>query len=103
MAALTISDVESRATESKGGKWGTREVPYLKANLKDLSVAAMAWVDDDNTRTARRTVSGHRQNKSEGRGEIGACPELRASGQSSPWQRAQRGPNVDGGTSSRWW
>jgi hypothetical protein len=64
MAALIVSDVESCATESKGGKWGTREVPYLK----DLSVAATTWVDDDNTKTARRTVSGRRQNESEGEG-----------------------------------
>jgi hypothetical protein len=33
-----------------------------------------------------------------GRGEIGACPGLRTSGRSSPWQKARRGSNDDGET-----
>jgi hypothetical protein len=39
-----------------------------------------------------------------GRGEIGACSELRTSRQSSPWRRARRGSDVDGETGSgrRW-
>jgi hypothetical protein len=44
-------------------------------------------------------VSAGRGNQG-GRGEIGACPELRTSRQSSPWQRARRGSDVDGETGS---
>jgi hypothetical protein len=43
----------------------------------------------------RRRVSAGRGNQG-GRGEIGACPELRTSRQSSPWQRAQQGSDFDG-------
>jgi hypothetical protein len=46
-------------------------------------------------------VSAGRGNQG-GRGEIGACPELRTSRQSSPWQRARRGSDVDGETGSAW-
>jgi hypothetical protein len=44
-------------------------------------------------------VSAGRGNQG-GRGEIGACLELRTSRQSSPWQRARRGSDVDGETGS---
>jgi hypothetical protein len=44
-------------------------------------------------------VSADRGNQG-GRGEIGACPELRTSRQSSPWQRARWGSDVDGETGS---
>jgi hypothetical protein len=40
-------------------------------------------------------VSAGRGNQG-GRGEIGACPGLRTSRRSSPWQRARRGSDVDG-------
>jgi hypothetical protein len=44
-------------------------------------------------------VSAGRGNEG-GRGEIGACPKLRTSRQSSPWQRVRRGSDVDGETGS---
>jgi hypothetical protein len=47
-------------------------------------------------------VSAGRENQG-GRGEIGACPELRTSRPSSPWPRARRGSDVDGETGSGRW
>jgi hypothetical protein len=47
----------------------------------------------------RTTVSAGRGIRG-GRGEIGARPGLRTSGRSSPWQKARRGSNGDGETSS---
>jgi hypothetical protein len=49
---------------------------------------------------AQRTMVSAGRGIRGGRGEIGARPELRTSGRSSPWQRARRGSNGDGGTSS---
>jgi hypothetical protein len=66
--------------------------------------AAVARVDCGEPRRLRRErrVSAGRGNWG-GRGEIGACPGLRTSRRSSPWQRARRGSNVDGGTGSGRW
>jgi hypothetical protein len=58
------------------------------------------------SRRWRTSASAQRTAVSAGRvirgggGGIGACPELRTSGRSSPWQRARRGSNGDGETSS---
>jgi hypothetical protein len=49
---------------------------------------------------AQRTAVSAGRGIRGGRGEIGARPELRTSGRSSPWQRARRGSNGDGETSS---
>jgi hypothetical protein len=80
------------------------EVPYLKAYPRDLSVAVKARRQLGSTVAAPglcggRRVSAGRGNQG-GRGEIGACPELRTSRQSSPWQRARQGSDVDEETGS---
>jgi hypothetical protein len=49
---------------------------------------------------AQRTAVSAGRGIRGGRGEIGTHPELRTSGRSSPWQRARRGSNGDGETSS---
>jgi hypothetical protein len=49
---------------------------------------------------AQRTAVSAGRGIRGGRGEIGTRPELRTSGRSSPWQRARRGSNGDGETSS---
>jgi hypothetical protein len=70
-----------RAREGTGG---AGEVPYLTANLRDLSAVATThrWLRSTTTapglRGGRR-VSVYRANQKE-RGKIGACHELRALG-----------------------
>jgi hypothetical protein len=49
---------------------------------------------------AQRTAVSAGRGVRGGRGEIGARPGLRTPGRSSPWQRARRGSNGDGETSS---
>jgi hypothetical protein len=49
---------------------------------------------------AQRTAVSAGRGIRGGRGEIGARPGLRTLGRSSPWQRARRGSNGDGETSS---
>jgi hypothetical protein len=63
--------------------------------------AAAPRVDGGGPRRLRRErrVSAGRGIRG-GRGEIGACPGLRTSGRSSPWQMARRGSNGDGETGS---
>jgi hypothetical protein len=78
------------------------EVPNLKAYPRNLSVAVKArrWLGSTVAAPGlrgRRRVSAGRGNQG-GRGEIGACPELRTSRQSSPWQRARQGSDFDGET-----
>jgi hypothetical protein len=83
------------------------EVPYLKAYPRNLSVAVKArrWLGSmavaPGLRGGRRVSAG--RGTQGGRGEIGVCPELRTSRQSSPWQRARQGSDVNGETGSGRW